>query len=291
MKKLKVKTVRESHDLIKVHSNQTGPSRPKKNIKTKLYETYQRNHVILPGREKALEAFLKKDYKNLKSHKWNNGFSPNSEDALTWSCFDIISQLPFAKKIIALDEILEDAYDFECDFKFKDKGYSAGDINIFVGREYTGLPKEDTEVDASIETKDKLIFFEAKLYSSISLADKEKDKPHDQIMRKIRVGLECAKRNGQDFYFIFLDIAPFVKLLEFSNEKKGKENAKKNTKGKWKSAWYFKYYKKGWKGSLTPLRKELDGIEIDNNSLRNVSKNMGWLTWSSLFKTVMRGTI
>lgn len=253
----------------------------------KLYKNYQRNHVILPGRENLLEEFINKKYKG-KSLKVKNSISPNSEDALTWSCFDIISQLPFNKKLIALDEILEDAYDFECDFKFKDKNYQVGDIGVFVGKEYTGLPKEDTEVDASIETKDKLIFFEAKLYSSVSLADKENDKPHDQIIRKIRVGLECAKRNEQDFYFIFLDIAPADKLLAFSREK-GKENAKKSIKEKWKSAWYFNYYKKGWKGNLTPLRKELEGI--DYNSLEVVSKNMGWLTWASLFKTVMKGMI
>ena len=30
-----------------------------------IYEDYQRNHVILPGREEALESFLKQDYKVL----------------------------------------------------------------------------------------------------------------------------------------------------------------------------------------------------------------------------------
>ena len=47
-----------------------------------IYKDYKRNHVILPGREKVLEAFLKQDYKRMQ-HKWKNGFSSHSEDALT----------------------------------------------------------------------------------------------------------------------------------------------------------------------------------------------------------------
>ncbi|MCB1753187.1 MAG: hypothetical protein KDI74_15830, partial [Gammaproteobacteria bacterium] len=73
------------------------------------YESYERNHVIVPGREKALEAFIRQDYKGMQ-HKIQNAYSSNSEDALTWSCFDTLENLPFLNKIEALDEILSDSY-------------------------------------------------------------------------------------------------------------------------------------------------------------------------------------
>jgi len=182
-----------------------------------IYDNYQRNHVILPGREKVLESFLKKGYKGM-NHKWKNGFSSNSEDALTWSCFDIISQLSFPKKIKALDEILEDSFQNDkCNFKLTDKAYKDNDVQVFVGKEYHGDSiNEDTEVDASIEFPDKIIFFEAKLYSSISLVDESKNKTHDQIARKLRVGLDYAHNSKKEFYFIFLDIAPPSELLKFT---------------------------------------------------------------------------
>ena len=72
-----------------------------------IYENHLRNHVVYPGREEALETFLKHPY------KWGNRLNSHSEDALTWSCFDAISQLPFSKKIKALDEILEDSFNDE----------------------------------------------------------------------------------------------------------------------------------------------------------------------------------
>ena len=71
------------------------------------YKEYQRNHVILPGREKALESFLQQDYKGMR-HKLRHAFSSNSEDALTWSCFDILASLPSLDKVAELDEIMED---------------------------------------------------------------------------------------------------------------------------------------------------------------------------------------
>lgn len=73
-----------------------------------IYKDYKRNHVVLPGRENALEAFLRSDYKGMR-HKWNNGFNSHSEDAITWSCFDLLSSFPHANKIKALDEIFENA--------------------------------------------------------------------------------------------------------------------------------------------------------------------------------------
>ena len=191
-----------------------------------IYGNYQRNHVIIPGREKALEIFLNQSYGDLTNHKLRNSKNSNSEDALTWSCFDLLANFSFKNKNAVLDEIMEDAFEGKCNFKFEDNKYSTNQIEIFVGKSYTGLSnkgnskEESTEVDASIELPDKLFFFEAKLYSSISLADAEK--PHDQIARKLRVGLDCAECLNKEFYFIFLDIAPANKLLNFSKEKKSK---------------------------------------------------------------------
>jgi len=261
-----------------------------------IYENYLRNHVVYPGREKALETFLKQDYKGMR-HKWKNRLNSHSEDALTWSCFEAISQLPFPKKIKALDEILEDSFNdgkskFNCNFNFKDQHYKENEIVIFIGKKYSGISikedtKEDTEVDASIEMPDKIIFFEAKLYSSISLADGEK-KPHDQIARKLRVGLDYANREKKEFYFIFLDIAPRSVLLKFAKGK-SKKKALDHLKDKWKSAWWFNYYKVGRNNSLKPLKIALEGIDVP--SVESVADNMGWLTWGDLFKIVLRGTI
>jgi len=249
------------------------------------YLNEQRNHVIIKGREQILTDFLQQDYKGMK-HKVKNAISSNSEDALTWSCFEILSYLPINLKVNALDEIFEDAYEGQCNFKFIENNYSADQIEIFIGKTYTGqTTKESTEVDASIELPDKLIFIEAKLYSSISVADKSKK--HDQIARKLRVGLDVC--GDKEFYFIFLDIAPNQKL----NLRKTKDEALSSTKGgfyaKWKSAWWFNYYKHGRNGSLKPLKECLDGIQVP--SMEKVSENMGWLTWSDLYKNILRGLV
>ena len=74
------------------------------------YSTYQRNHVILSGREEALEKFLKKTHPKIGQHKLEHGFSSNSEDALTWSCFDLLENYPNIDKVAVLDEILEDSF-------------------------------------------------------------------------------------------------------------------------------------------------------------------------------------
>ena len=135
-----------------------------------IYKDYCRNHVVLPGREDALVTFLKQDYKGMR-HKWNNGFSSHSEDALTWSCFDLLSSFPLTKKITTLDEIFEDAYQGKSNLLFKDSRFQENQIQIHIGKQYTGLSsREATEVDASIELPGKLIFFEAKLYSTVSMA-------------------------------------------------------------------------------------------------------------------------
>jgi len=247
---------------------------------TYTYKNYERNHVIIRGRGKALEDFLKAEYKGMR-HKWKNGFSSHSEDALTWSCFDPLSHFPLTTKISVLDEIMEDAYQGKCNFKFKDKSYSDSDIKIFIGKQY-GTTKEYTEVDASIELPDKLIFIEAKLYSPLSLADKPK-KPYDQIIKKLRVGLDSC--GDKEFYFIFLDIAPASILIQRKSKVEALKPNKKGFNDKWKSAWWFNYYKQ----RKTPLRVNLQGIKV--KSIEAVAQNMGWLTWSDLYKNILRGIL
>lgn len=252
----------------------------------KIYSSYEENHVIMPGRDNELQKFLNQDYNGL-IHKRKNSLSSNSEDALTWSCFDIISQLPTTLKIEALNRILDHSFDSNSlSFDFCNEN----EIQIFIGKKYSGKTlNEETEVDASIETGSKVIFIEAKLYSSISLADKNKS--HDQIARKLRVGLDFSLSVNKEFYFIFLDIAPPEKLNTFSDETKSKENAEKLPSKKWKSAWWFKRYKKGANGSLRPLREALKGLDLSIQPIEKISNNMGWLTWSDLYKIVLKGII
>jgi len=252
------------------------------------YEKYQRNHVILSGREEALESFLKQDYKGMQ-HKLKNAVSSNSEDALTWSCFDILANYPSLDKASTLDEILEDSFQGNSPLSFRSRGIENKEIDIFIGKSYTGnSTNESTEVDASIEAPGILVFIEAKLYSSVSPASPP-EKPHDQIARKLRVGLDSLTNDKQEFFFLFLDIAP----AEIMYERKKKEVAVGTTGGgykdKWRSAWLFKYYKQGRNNSLRPLAEALDGIKIP--SVEMVAENMGWLTWADLFKCTMRAVL
>ncbi len=254
-----------------------------------IYSDYRRNHVILPGREKALEDFLRQDYKNLRQHKWRNGLNSHSEDALTWSCFDLLSSFPLSKKFSVLDEIFEDAYQGERKLLFKHSGIQENEIQIHIGKQYTGLTSnETTEVYAIIELPGKLIFFEAKLYSAVSMASPP-EKPFDQIARKLRIGLDTPLKDVRDFYFIFLDIAPREKLTRRKNKSVALAPSNKGFEDKWKSAWLFNYYKDGRNNSLRPLKEALEGIKI--SSVQSVADNMGWLTWSDLFKSILRGII
>jgi len=257
------------------------------------YPDYKRNHFFLPERVQALNRFLKQDYKGMR-HKWKNGFNSNSEDALTWSCFDLLSNLPSKKKLNALKEIWEDAYEGRLDFPL---GKNGKDIDIFVGKQYKGSTTgELTEVDASIESPDALVFFEAKLYSSVSLARPDKRKPHYQIARKIRIGLDdplkdAARNKKRDFYFIFLDIAPKEKLFLRKKKQALSSSSKGGFYDKWKSAWLFDYYKRGRNRSLKPLDNIIKDIEGVSASSREVSRNMGWLTWTDLFKDLLRAMV
>ncbi len=253
-----------------------------------IYQDFKRNHAILPGREQALKEFLSQDYNGMR-HKWKNGFSSNSEDALTWSCFDLPRNLPVSKKITVLDEIFEDAYQGKSNLSFKDSQLHENQIQIHIGKQYTGLSSnESTEVDASIELSGKLIFIEAKLYSSVSMASLP-EKPHDQIARKLRIGLDSPLRDTREFFFIFLDIAPLDKLTKRKTKSVALAPSKNGFDDKWKSAWLFNYYKFGRNNSLKPLRESLIGL--DTPPIESIAKNMGWLTWGDLFKSVLRGMI
>ena len=234
------------------------------------YTSYLRNHAVYPGREKALYDFLNSSIVHdgkVEKHKWRHRCNPNSEDALTWSCFDVLRHQPHEKIVQALNEIMEDAFDGKAGFSFDNER----DIEILIGKNYVASDiEENTELDASIETADKLIFIEAKLYSAISLPDDKS--PFDQIIRKLRVGLDVAKRENKQFYFIFLDIAPMDRMLLYGKEKSI-------------SATLFQQYKQ----NSDTLADKL--IENSYDSLEKVSENMGWLTWASLFKTVLRAVI
>ena len=253
------------------------------------YKDFERNHVILPGRLEALKDFLNQDYGSLKGHKLKNACNSNSEDALTWSCFDVLANLPHTKKVAALDELLEDVFEGEPPFSFSELELKENEINIHIGKKYTGVTtNESTEVDASIEFPGTLIFFEAKLYSTVSLAEPP-EKPFDQIARKLRIGLDSPLGDERQFFFIFLDIAPYEKL--YRNENKSTVLAK-NQNGfhdKYKSAWLFKYYKYSRNNSLRPLAEALNGI--DTPSVETIANNMGWLTWSDLYKSILRQLI
>lgn len=253
-----------------------------------IYKDYRRNHVILPGREEALKSFLEQDYKGMK-HKLRNAVSSNSEDALTWSCFDVLASLPSLDKVAALDEILEDAFPDGSPLSFRTRNLKSKDIAIHIGKSYTGIStKESTEVDASIEAPGILVFIEAKLYSSVRPASPP-DKPHDQIARKLRVGLDSIQNNDRKFFFIFLDIAPVEAMFQRKTKAEALETPGGGYKDKWRSAWLFNYYQKGRNNSLRPLAEALKGI--DAPPVEDVAKHMGWLTWADLFKCTMRAAL
>ena len=253
-----------------------------------IYKKYQRNHVILPGRESALESFLNQSYKGMKL-KLRNAVSSNSEDALTWSCFDVLENLPGLDKAAAIDEILSDSFHGNSPLSFESRGLESNDISIHVGKAYTGAStKESTEVDVSIEAAGILVFVEAKLYSSISPASPP-EKPHDQIIRKLRVGLDSPAGEDREFYFVFLDIAPVEIMYERRKKADVVAASTGGYKDKWLSAWLFNYYKLGRNNSLRPLSDALAGLHFP--PVEVVASRMGWLTWADLFKCTMRAVL
>jgi len=249
-----------------------------------VYKDCRKNVVICPGREKAFDEFSRQTYGGLQ-HKLHQLRSSNSEDALTWSCFDALSEVGGAPRENALAGLWALAFGD----RPAPKGFLSG--KILIGKKYGEEKEEQTEVDASIEGDQVLVFVEAKLYSPMSLADPDKGKPHDQIARKLRVGLREALRSGKDFYFIILDIAPKEILRSLKpgvslREAKGKSRG--GFSSKWLTAYWFSRYK-GLRGSVSPLREVLEGIS--GADAKAVARNMGWLTWSDVFKAVLRAVI
>src|SRR5712664_1681123 len=108
-----------------------------------IYKDFQDNHVIWPGREPNLDKFLRQPFKGIH-HKRKNSHSSNSEDALTWSCFDTLANVSQSRRALALEELWELAYG---DIAAPD-GLDTSTIHI--GKTY-GTGKEITEVDLSFE--------------------------------------------------------------------------------------------------------------------------------------------
>ncbi len=250
-----------------------------------IYKDSRDNHVIWPGRERHLGEFLGQSFKGI-NHKRKNARSSSSEDALTWSCFDTLANVNQIRRALALEELWELAYG---DMAAPD-GFESS--KVYIGKSY-GAGKETTEVDLSFEGDGFLVLMEAKLYSPMSQADPDNDKPHNQIARKLTIGLRAAEATGKDFYFILLDIAPADCLAQLNpsvslDEAKGKASG---FGGKWITSYWFSRYKYGRHGSLKPLKDLLleEGLKADQAA--QVARRMAWLTWADVFKVVLRAVI
>ncbi len=261
------------------------------------YANYEDNHVIWPGSEAALSGFVHQSFFGGIKHKLRNAHSSHSEDALTWSCFDILKHLPSAARRRALEDIW--ALCFR-DPKAPD-GLELGTIHV--GKQYPDLEKvaeeTPTEVDASIESAKTLVFIEAKLYSPMSPADpnnQTRKKDYDQIALKLRVGASEAAKQGKDFYFILLDIAPMEYLRSMKRRATFAEaESPRGATGffaKWRTAYWFARYKYGRRGSLSPLKAVLaKAPAVTSPSAAQIANNMGWLTWADLYKATLRAVI
>jgi hypothetical protein len=250
-----------------------------------IYDSFRDNHVVWPGREPHLVKFLRQSFKGI-NHKMKNARSANSEDALTWSCFDTLANVSQRRRAWALEELWELAYG---DMAAPD-GLQAS--TIYIGKSY-GAGRKTTEVDLSFEGDGFLVLVEAKLYSPMSQADPDNDKPHNQIARKLTIGLQAAQAMGKDLYFILLDIAPADCLAQLNpgatlDEAKGKASG---FGGKWLTSYWFSRYKYGHRGSLKPLKDLLLEEGLNAGHVAQVADRMGWLTWTDVFKTVLRAVI
>jgi hypothetical protein len=250
-----------------------------------IYDDYRNNHVICPGRESNLNQFFEQSFKGLGHHKKNNARSSNSEDALTWPCFDTLRNLSLSRRALALNELWELAYG-----KMPTPhGLEASTIHI--GKSY-GLGRKITEVDLSFEGEGILVFVEAKLYSPMGQSDPDNDKPHNQIGRKLTIGLRAAQAAGKDFYFILLDIAPAECLTQLKPRASLKEAEGKASGfgGKWLTSYWFSRYKYG-RGQSDATQRTLLNEGLDENQASQVADRMGWLTWADVFKLVLRSVI
>src|SRR4051794_20049760 len=104
-----------------------------------VYDDYRHNFVILPGREAALNDFVGQTYGG-RQHKRGHARSSNSEDALTWSCFDVLRQVPSTTRQTALRSLWSLAYEGT------DPPPGVVDGAIHIGKCY-GDAAEGTEVD------------------------------------------------------------------------------------------------------------------------------------------------
>ncbi len=250
-----------------------------------IYDDFRDNHVIWPGRERDLVKFLRQSFKGI-NHKMKNARSANSEDALTWSCFDTLANVSQNRRTLALEELWEVTYG---DMAAPD-GLEASTIHI--GKSY-GAGQATTEVDLSFEGDSFLVLVEAKLYSPMSQADPDNDKPYNQIARKLTIGLRAAQAMRKDFYFILLDIAPAEYLAQLNPGVSLKEAERRASGfgGKWLTSYWFSRYKNGHRGSLKPLRDLLLKEGLDAGQVAQVAARMGWLTWADVFKVVLRAVI
>jgi hypothetical protein len=248
-----------------------------------VYHDYKDNFVIWPGTEAEVEHFVNQTYGGQR-HKLRHTRSSNSEDALTWSCFGTLNCLPAPHKANALATIWALAFDH----RTPPAGLLEG--HIYIGKKY-GERREETEVDASIEGNGLLVFIEAKLYSPMSLADTANGKPHDQLARKLRVGVKEMLDSGREFFFIVLDIAP-MEILRTLEPGASLNDAKTESRGgfprKWLTAYWFARYKsaRGADSSLSEVFKDMPGVNVGS-----IAKNMGWLTWVDVYKAVLRAVI
>ena len=97
-------------------------------------QVYLRNHVVVQGRVKALEEFVSSSTVingRLIRHKLRNSFSQNSEDALTWSCFDALRNYKSENIVSALNEIFEDAFENTKPFDFSNKKNIYCNLSIY----------------------------------------------------------------------------------------------------------------------------------------------------------------
>ena len=95
------------------------------------------------------------------NHKMKNARGCNSEDALTWSCFDTLKNVSPRRRAWALEELWELAYG---DMASPD---GLQESEICVGKSY-GEGKNTTEVDLSFGSDGFLVLVEAKLYIPMS---------------------------------------------------------------------------------------------------------------------------
>lgn len=125
----------------------------------------------------------------------------------------------------------------------------------------------------------------------MSQADPDSDKkPHNQIARKLTMGLREAQARRKDFYFILLDIAPVTANPGVSLDAATKAKAS-GFGSKWLTAYWFSRYKYCHRGSLKPLADLLSKAGLDRSQVAQVADRMAWLTWADVFKIVLRAVI